>query len=113
MSDRALDRSEASGRCAVRKTHVEIDARNPPRSDSAHRPPGVNHGAAPRRAEPAARVVCDAGRERRDEQLDRRRSGIVAAVATRLVHQQLVASYRNAVAIAAGPDDGQLVTGFR
>jgi len=101
MSDRALDRSEASGRCAVRKTHVEIDARNPPRSDSAHRPPGVNHGAAPRRAEPAARVVCDAGRERRDEQLDR------------LVHQQLVASYRNAVAIAAGPDDGQLVTGFR
>ena len=113
MSDRTLDRSEASRRCAVRKPHIEIDARNPPRSDTAHRPRGVNHGAAPRTAEPAARVVRNAGRERRDEQLDRRRSGVVSAVATRLVHQQLVASYRNAVAIAAGPHDGQLASGFR
>jgi hypothetical protein len=54
--------------------------------------------------------VCNAGRERRNEQLDRRRTGVVA---TWLVHQQLVASYRDAVAIAAGPDDGQLVSGFR
>ena len=113
MSDRALDSSEASRRRAVREPHIEIDARNSPRSPTAHRPRAVNHGAAPRRSEPAARVVRNAGGERRDEQLDRRRTGVVAAVATWLVHQQLVAAYRDAVAIAAGPDDGQLVSGFR
>lgn len=113
MSNRALDRSKAIGRCAVWKTDMDIDARNPPRGDIAHRPRAANHRPSPRRAEPAARVVSDAGGERCDEQLDRSRPGVLAAIATGLVHQQLVASNRDAVAIAAGPDDGELVSSFR
>lgn len=92
---------------------MEIDARNPPRCNSAHRPRAVDHGTSSRRAEPTPRVVSDAGRERCDEQLDRGWPGVVAAIATGLVHQQLVAPHRDAVAVAAGPDDGQYVSSFR
>jgi hypothetical protein len=113
MSNRALDRSKAIGRCAVWKTDMDIDARNPPRGDIAHRPRAANHRPSSRRAEPSARVVSDAGGERCDEQLDRGWPGVVAAIAAGLVHQQLVAPYLHAVTIAAGPDDGQLVRSFR
>lgn len=113
MGNRPLDRGEASRGRALRQMNVEIDRRHSPRSNLAHHPRAMHPGPRTGWPEPAARIVGDAGCKRSDEQLDRRRTRIVAAVTPWLIHDQLVPAHGDAVAVSTAPGDGQFRRSFR